>query len=332
MKRLFIILSILFSAYMCSAQNAERENLIIAYYNTDLMFDSVDNIGEYDDDFTASGSRFWGEQRYNNKLDCLAEIIGSINGKELPDILVLAEVENDKVVKDLLSRKVFRKSEYKEYFYSSPGGKSIAILSSLAMPEGINTVDLGIEGPGSELSASIFYSSFSLADGNKYHLFINNWTDRTTGYSGSEASRINCAVTVRREVDNILNFERDARIIVLGTFNDEPTNKSVLTMLNASNKRKNLNYRDLYNPFYDIHNEEEKGTVAVNGKMQMYDFIIVSPALLKETEGFSTDFSSGKIFTGGRTEPLPTFKGDNYINGASAHFPVYIQLSRPTRK
>ena len=83
-----------------------------------------------------------------------------------------------------------------------------------------------------------------------------------------------------------MNFERDARIIILGTFNDEPTNKSVLTMLNASNKRKNLNYRDLYNPFYDAHNMKEAGTVSVNGKIQMYDFIIVSPNYLKKTKDF----------------------------------------------
>ncbi len=75
-----------------------------------------------------------------------------------------------------------------------------------------------------------------------------------------------------------------------------------------------------------------QGTVSVNGKIQMYDFIIVSPKLLKENEGFSTYFGSGKVYKGDRTEPLPTFKGDEYTDGASAHFPVYIKLSRPIKK
>ncbi len=244
---------------MSYAQKSYNENLIIAYYNADLMFDFADDEGEYDDDFTAKGAKFWGEQRYNNKLDRLAEVIGSINGKELPGIIVLAEIENQKVVKDLLSRKEFKRSGYEVSFYSQPGGKSIALLSSVDMPGGVKTSSLDIEGLNPEQSASIFYASFILSDGNKYHLFVNNWTDRSAGLNGSEPSRMNCAVAVRREVDKILNFEREARIIVLGTFNDEPTNKSILTMLNASNKRKNLNYRDLYNPFYDAHNLEESG-------------------------------------------------------------------------
>ena len=49
------------------------------------------------------------------------------------------------------------------------------------MPGGIKTSSLDIEGLNPEQSASIFYSSFMLADGNKYHLFVNNWTDRSAG-------------------------------------------------------------------------------------------------------------------------------------------------------
>ena len=74
-----------------------------------------DDEGEYDDDFTAKGTKSWGEQRYNNKLDRLAEVIGSINGKELPDIIVLSEIENQKVVKDLLNRKEFKRVDIKSF-------------------------------------------------------------------------------------------------------------------------------------------------------------------------------------------------------------------------
>ena len=302
MKRLLYIILLVLAGQSIYSQKTFEKELLIAYYNADQMYDYFDNEGPYDDEFTAKGTKSWGEQRYNTKLDGLAE------------------------------RKVFKKSGYRSDFYSHPGGKSIAILSSVDVQGGIETSIININGLNPEQSASIFHSTFMLDDGNKYHLFINNWTDRDSRLNGSEPSRINCAVALRKEIDKILNFERDARILVAGTFNDEPTNRSVLMMLNASNKRKNLNYRDLYNPFYDAHNENGVGTVSVNGSMQMYDFIIVSPQLLKRPDGYSTGFSSGKVFTGDKSEPLPTFRGGTYTKGPGAHFPVYIKLSRPVKK
>lgn len=331
MKRLFFTSFILIFGLLCNAQKIDRENLCIAYYNADKLFDYVDNEGEYDDDFTGSGKKFWGEKRYNDKLDRLAEVIGTIQGKDLPGIIVISEVENLQLIRDLLQRKIFRRSKYNINFIKHPLGKSTALLSLVELSDK-KTISLKVETPGPEQNAAISYTTFTLADGKKYHLFINNWVDRTSGLSGSEPARMNCAVTVRKEIDNILNFERDARIIVMGTFYDEPTNKSILTMLNASNKKRNINYRDIYNPFYDAHNQQGDGTVLINGNMQMYDFILVSPQLLRETEAYSCKFSSGEIAKGESTEPISTFRGDEYTGGASSHFPVFIRFSRPLKK
>jgi endonuclease/exonuclease/phosphatase family metal-dependent hydrolase len=55
----------------------------------------------------------------------------------------------------------------------------------------------------------------------------------------SEMRRITAAATLRKDIDNILNYENDARIIIMGDFNDEPTNRSLMQVLNATNKRKN---------------------------------------------------------------------------------------------
>ena len=140
-----------------------------------------------------------------------------------------------------------------------------------------------------EIEKYIQYAELEFSKGNIIHLFINSWPDRKVS-SDSERERINCAVALRKEIDNILNFERDASIILAGTFYDEPTSKSIMSILNATNKRKNLDYRDLYNPFYDIHNNTESGTYEVNGRMQMFDFIIVSTGLLRNREGYKTGF------------------------------------------
>lgn len=109
MKRALVILLLVLTGQLIYSQKTSEEELIIAYYNTDQMYDYLDDEGEYDDEFTAKGTKSWGELRYNDKLDVLAGILGTINGKALPDIIILSEIENKEVVKDLLDRKVFKK-------------------------------------------------------------------------------------------------------------------------------------------------------------------------------------------------------------------------------
>jgi endonuclease/exonuclease/phosphatase family metal-dependent hydrolase len=146
------------------------------------------------------------------------------------------------------------------------------------------------------------------------------------------------AVTLRKEVDNILNLENNARIIVMGDFNDEPTDKSIFQILNAANKRKNLHYRDLYNLMYDSHNANGEGSIAYKDSWQMFDQIIVSPSLFTKGTGYYLSFDDGKVFrtsqllvtdpATGFSFPNRTYGGDTYYSGASDHLPVYIILKK----
>ena len=124
----------------------------------------------------------------------------------------------------------------------------------------------------------------------------------------------------------------------MGDFNDEPTNKSILQILGATNKRKNLNYRDLYNLMYDAHNTGNEGSVTYKDAWQMFDQIIVSPILLNKSKNYYLSIGDGKAFKDdqvlipGTGSGLPalnrTFGGDTYLGGVSDHLPVYIILKK----
>ncbi len=234
----------------------------------------------------------------------------------------ILHVRYESVVDDLISDRKFRKSSYSILSVNSTDFNSMHILVRESVKE-VNFKKMTFAEKENISKGSVLYSLAKLNDGFNYHIFLNLWPSRS---EGNEYDRIRCAVAVRKEIDNILNFERDARIIVLGTFNDEPTNKSVLSILNASNKRKNIDYRDFYNPFYDLHNNSDSGTMVLNGTLQMYDYIVVSPQLIRKNKGYSIMFNSGEIIDNGSAQPLPTFRGDEYLGGASGHFPVIIRL------
>ena len=122
----------------------------------------------------------------------------------------------------------------------------------------------------------------------------------------------------------------------MGDFNDEPTNMSLHTLLQANNKRKNASSRDLYNLFYDQHNNGDVGTYQYKGNWNMLDQIIVSQAVLRGP-GYHTNYDGGKIkkedfmlyenTKAGTWSPNKTYGGDSYYGGISDHLPIYVRLS-----
>ena len=145
------------------------------------------------------------------------------------------------------------------------------------------------------------------------------------------------AMTLRRQVDLLAAMEPDIRVIVMGDFNDEPTNRSMTEGLSALNKRRNMGPGDYYNLFYDLHNMEGKGTYNYRGTWNMLDQIIVSYGLLEQSGGLSAGFESGRIFKEdwilyeseryGEKLPSATYGGPEYYGGPADHLPVYAEFT-----
>ena len=328
MMKILITLVLICQIVPLSAQKENRDELILAYFNLDNLFDTNDDQTVMDNDYTATGRKNWTRERYEKKIENIAEILAAEIGDDLPGIIVLSEVENRDILNDIGSHRKIRRSRYDIFFNEGSPGLALLSKDGVISDIEVRTITNSLLPPDSPIISSVIYIKCSLNDGQKYHLFINSWPGREGGIGSSEPERMGLAASVRKEIDRILNFERDARIIVLGTFNDEPTGRSLMMMLNATNKKKNLGDRDLYNPFYDMHNEDDKGTVMVNGIWQMFDFIIVSPALLIDQEGYSLSYQDAHVADIKAPVFGPTYRGNEYLGGVSDHLPVYIILKR----
>jgi endonuclease/exonuclease/phosphatase family metal-dependent hydrolase len=344
MKRIFssaLLISV--SLYLLSQEIPSAKNsLTVVFYNVENLFDTFNDPNKNDEEFLPESPKQWNEEKYKKKITDLAKVISVINEKELPSLIGLAEVENQKVLEDLVATPKLKRGKYGIIHYDSKDerGIDVALLYNKDEVEVIESkavpVVFGFD--IQDVTRDILYVRCKIKDDNLFHIFVNHWPSRTPNEQESEIKRITAAIALRKEVDNILNFDNNARIIIMGDFNDEPTNKSIIQILNATNKRKNLTYRDLYNLMYDQHNSANEGSISYKDTWQMFDQIIVTPVLLNKGTGYYLSYSDGRVYKGEGvliTDPLTkltspgrTFGGNKYLGGASDHLPVYTILKK----
>src|SRR5690606_28673187 len=87
----------------------------IGFYNTENFFDYHDNLHNHDRDFTPTGSKKWTENRYWNKVTRIGQVISQMRLEETgnPSLFMgLAEVENAKVLTDLVNSEFLKDYEY----------------------------------------------------------------------------------------------------------------------------------------------------------------------------------------------------------------------------
>jgi predicted extracellular nuclease len=346
----FPILLILFLiiANYCFAQPAlssTKNSKTFVFYNVENLFDIFNDPATNDEEFLPESQKQWNEEKYKKKIADLAKVLSGISENGLPSLIGLAEVENQKVLEDLVSSPKLRRGKYGIAHFDSKDerGIDVALLYDKDMIEIIESkavpVVFGFD--IQDVTRDILYVKCKIKDDNIFHIFINHWPSRSPNEQESEIKRVSAAIALRKEVDKILNFENDARIVIMGDFNDEPTNKSVNQILNAGNKRKNVNYRDLYNLMYDSHNTSNEGSITYRDNWQMFDQIIVSPALLNKGTGYYINYGDGKVFKGDMVlftnpqtnlaGPNRTYGGNTYYGGVSDHLPVYVILRKEVK-
>ena len=330
---LFIV-SITISAY---AQKKEKPFVVLSY-NVENLFDTIDAPDFSDEEFTPGGTKEWTYERYSKKLTDLSRVIMSIPEKELPALIGLTEIENRKVLEDLIAQKGLNRGEYQIVHEENndPRGIECALLYREELFKYKSHEYIAIEDPMDPeyRYRGILHVKGSGPDGSSLHVFVNHWKSRSGGMEKTERMRMFSAITLRRQLDQLLSRESDFKVIIMGDFNDEPTNKSIKDALHASNKRKNIGIGDQYNLFYDLHNFQDKGTYNFRGDWNMLDQIIVSYNLLNQEKGLSTGFESGKILEEewmfyvneqyGDKRPSSTYGGPNYYGGPSDHLPIYV--------
>lgn len=314
-KALWVIITIIIT----SSQLLNSQSKNILFYNVENLFDIKDDSLKLDEEFTPNGNRHWNYNKYQQKLKNIARVIYESDGFNTPLIIGLCEVENKKVLQDLLYQTGLINLGYKPILYESDDrrGIDVAILYksdefnisySEAIPITFNE--------NTRPTRDILHVHGTMKDSVKLHLFINHWPSRYGGVMQTHHKRIQSAQTLSETINSVTANSPEANIIVTGDFNDNPKDSSLLLLCEKSNlvnlsKSKNIGSLKHKHAWYLF----DQFLVSKN-LVEYSKFSILSPKYLLEED---TNYSGYK--------PNRTYLGFKYQGGYSDHLPIVLKIN-----
>jgi len=316
----------------------------IAFYNVENLFDTENDTLTFDDDRTPEGKDHWTQERYKQKVENISKVISHIGlkvSKTSPDIIGLCEVENKKVLEDLVSHPKLQKMNYGIVHFDSPDERGIDVAfiykKAVFLPTSFQSRRLilqNVDGERDYTRDQLVVGG--LLDDEQIYCIVNHWPSRSGGAARSKPNRLAAAKLNKRIIDSIVKIDHSAKIISMGDFNDDPIDDSLRKILKTKGNQKNLEENDLFNPMEELF-KKGVGSLAYRDKWNLFDQIYFTANLL-EKEGGSYRFWKANVFTATylfskkgkyRGYPFRTYAGGNYTGGYSDHFPVYMHLIRP---
>ncbi len=336
--RILCLVSLLlfFASPNLQAQKTKPFNVV--FYNVENLFDTLNHPVKNDDEFTPSSEKKWTAPRYTTKLNKLSLALSTAGGETLPSAIGLCEVENRKVVVDLLKTDKLRKGKYKIIHYESPDfrgidcafayrKKHLKVLSHRAIP--VTLADT------SRTTRDILYVKGLAYKKDTVHFFVNHWPSRYGGQEKSEPKRLRAAYVLRVEVEKIMKRNPKAKIVIMGDFNDYPQNKSMTETLSATPNPTPSRPQDLFN-LMSAGQDRGEGSYNYRGNWGMLDQIVVSYPLLQASIGLigtpdcaqpvKEEFMLYTNPDNGEQKPNRTYGGNRYYGGYSDHLPVRATL------
>lgn len=335
MKKIFLLPVLMMIYFFSSSQQSNYKIAVVAFYNCEHFTDTIQKFfGEN------SSKRVYTPDMYKEKLNNITTAIASIGKNETKAgaaLLGVADVGSHWVLNDIVHHSSLKDRNYEYVIGTQKGNKNIDVALIY------NPVYFSVE-TSKPLFASVkvndkFYLSNILyvkgkLNGEVVHVFVNHWAWKTTDKQNNDAARWKAAMLCRSHIEGILEKDSTAKILLLGTFNDEPTDYSLTEILKADDDIKNINPSQFYNPWNYFKKKVKIGSTLFNSQWAMFDQIILSKSFLdKQQNGwfyyqskiFNDDFLCEKkgSYAG---FPSPTWIGDDYHGGAGNHFPVYISV------
>lgn len=320
-------------------------------YNVENLFDTADDPGAGDDEFTPGGAYRWDDKKYRRKLFQLASVISDIGQWGFPSLVGLVEVENLEVIRDLVKAEPIRKADYRIAVSDGADPRSLDV-ALLWNPKDFKQKEAyEIPHYGSPLyyplrkdprtkqersgkgRSSLWVVLEERATGDLYDVLVVHLPSRRGGTNSTSVKREEVNGKLNRVLDEIETRREIPRIIVMGDFNDSPTNVSVKDSLRSrsiNDAHGSFRKTDLYNLASDL---EKKGLGSHSFGRQLWlpDQIMVSGSLLdprnriRIVEPRELIFSPKYMRVG--NVPKRSFKGTRFIyKGYSDHFPVYVDL------
>nr|WP_315181725.1 endonuclease/exonuclease/phosphatase family protein [uncultured Flavobacterium sp.] len=363
--RITPLISFLILLFSMPKTAAQQKNYVIhtaAFYNFENLFDTINDPQTNDDEWTPKGTQHWTSQKYQQKLQNLAQVLAEIGSAENPDSPTFiggCEIENRSVLEDLVKQTKLINKEYGIIHFDSPDkrGIDVALLyrKKQFQPTNYSNIPLYVYRKENKIKENTKTESDEKIDditqvstknyrvytrdqllvtgflgGEEINIIVNHWPSRSGGEKKSSPYREAAGALNRRIIDSLQRINPKAKVITMGDLNDGSYNKSVKIALGAKGNKTDVLPKGMYNPFEEMA-KNGMGTIAFRDTWDIFDQIMISESLLK------TDFSTFRYWKAGiynksfLIQQSGQYKGYPLRHSASEvgysdHFPVYIYL------
>ena len=159
--------------------------------------------------------------------------------------------------------------------------------------------------------------------GHTLHIYVNHWPSNYGGKKKAIPKRRATARLLVNEVAEKLSNEPDAEILLIGDFNEEPTDDNVRTL-------KSVNMTSMMEP---LMGQPQVGTYVYRGKDNFLDQIIISTGLQDEQ-----GLTAGQVAILDKPKyrqqegkyahyPFRFWAGNKLLGGYSDHLAVYVEIN-----
>lgn len=334
------------SASLCV--NAQEKKLYqtfgVAFYNLENLFDTINNNGKYDLEFSPEGKNRWDGHKYWSKIKNLSYSISQMTTKRTPHgpaIIGVSEIENITVLQDLVKAEAIRPWNLQICHHDSPDarGVDVGLLYNPRLFRVENVTNHRLVVPK--------LPNFRTRDqmcvvgqlgGSRIAVIVNHWPSRRGGNEESSWLREAAAELCKSISDSLYKVDPNIGIVILGDLNDDPSDKSCSQVLGAVKKIKDTKPGGFFNPFWEKL-DRGIGSYIYRGSWDLFDQIIINKNLVDGATGLKYIGAEvlNKPFllqSDGQYKGYPhrTFSGGVWQNGYSDHLPTEIFLVKEVQR
>ncbi len=309
------------------AEPSGIDELTIATFNLENLFDPVDDPGKNDANWTPTPAE------YTEMIARRAHSIGMLLGA--PDVVALQEVEKLDVLEDLAQHRTLADAHYGAELIEGPDLRGIDVgllynrerLRVLSREQRQACTSLAVEEPGLPCQlpdggiGSALFSRPPLVvrlevveTGERLALIVNHFKSKRGGNEATQPIRLAMAEHNLALLSELKTAEPETPVIVLGDLNDFEDTPPITRLTEG----------DLLRDLHALVPTAEDYTFIFNGVSQNLDYILVEPGLPVEDFGpvhINVDF------------PVPP-PGDDDPNGtlsprSSDHDPLLLRIPLP---
>ena len=336
----FLLSLILFSLSLFS-QDSGPIRRIVAFYNLENLFDTIDHPDTYDEDYTPSGKLNYTSNDYWRKLRGLSSVITDIGWRgdgSGPHILGVSEVENRQVLEDLISQPGLDSLPFAIAHMDSPDlrGIDVALIyrEDLFFPLSYEAFEVPLwDESGQRIYTRDVLWMHGIMDSEEIHLLVNHWPSRRGGASRSSPKRMKAAYVNKKIVQRIRSENPNPKILIMGDFNDDPTDKSLVQGLGCQSGKR-LDSSGIFSPMIRLY-KKGYNTLVYRDQIHLFDQILLSGNFVDSDTDDGFRFAGASVYNPprlhvreGKYEGYPnrSFQNGKFAGGFSDHFPVFVEL------